>query len=468
MNHPSSSAEMTLSSLEMEGSRRTLQSDMKSAPTSLSYIEGILSSVPSQKMSTFAASMNFVTTMVGAGVLAFPALFKKAGCILAPALLLGIGWITQEIGLIVNSSLEKVEQRAHLGNEVWSFGKTPQSLEDLGEVAFGKSGKFCIGMITNFTLLMLCGALVVLIGSSLEFVSYTWQPYRFWVLLVSAVFFVLGLLKDMSIVSKLSPIGVMASVVYIACICCGGLFVVGARSEAGLEMPKQSLFPESFKALGSVTAVMLLGFFFVSVVPPVRAGMATPEEMPKAISLSVRVVTSVYMLAGGLGYYAWGNAVSGNVLSDMTDPVTGLPLISGMVLSVAILLNLMVTFPILGNVVINAFEAAAGTSYSLPIRIGVVFLSIIIGLLCPYFLEVIGVIAAIGIVCMSVFIPIPCAWKLERNLSAGTRRKHLVMMVVGMLALVFGTWDSIEDLLDALKKGGADPIANFWKPMRDR
>lgn len=53
--------------------------------------------------------------------------------------------------------------------------------EDMAEVPFGKPGIYFASFMVNSFLLFLSGAYLILIGSSLEFVTNAWLPYRHWV-----------------------------------------------------------------------------------------------------------------------------------------------------------------------------------------------------------------------------------------------------------------------------------------------
>ena len=63
----------------------------------------------------------------------------------------------------------------------YSFGRYVVKYEDMAEVAFGKPGIYFASITVNSFLLFMSGAFLILIGSSLEFVTNAWLPYRHWV-----------------------------------------------------------------------------------------------------------------------------------------------------------------------------------------------------------------------------------------------------------------------------------------------
>jgi amino acid permease len=176
--------------------------------------------------STIATGMNLITTMVGAGVLAFPGLFKKGGWVLAPIILMLSALAVIEIGLVLCECLVWVEQRARKYPQEYSFGSRPEKYEDLMEAAFGNAGKKLTFVLFNTLLLLICGAYMILIGTSVEYiVRASWAPYRLCVLVMALVFGPLTLLDDMAVISKLSGIGVVASITYVVCIAAAGFSV---------------------------------------------------------------------------------------------------------------------------------------------------------------------------------------------------------------------------------------------------
>merc|ERR1719221_100165 len=221
---------------------------------------------------------------------------------------------------------------------------------------------------------------MILIGQSLEFI--TGLTYHKGVLCAAAVFALLSLLDDMTVIARLSVVGVVASILYVLCIGCAGVQAAQDSGEARTYMLVSEL--SQLSEVGAVASVMLLGFTYQTVVPTLRAEMRAPREMPRAIAGAIGVAAGIYMGAGTLGYYGWGDRVEGNVLSSMRTG-DGSPMWEGLVLSCAVIANLAVSFPILMTCVYRAAEAQLG-GYSPMVRFVLLSVALAVGMLVPYFL----------------------------------------------------------------------------------
>jgi len=418
--------------------------------------------------STLASSTNLVTTMVGAGILGFPATFGKGGWFVSPVILVVCACIVVEIGNILYKSMVIIEARAKTGTK-YTFGARPERYDDLMEAAFGCTGRVISLVFVNGFMLLVCGAFLILIGMSLEYLIQKafFSPYRACVLYVSALFVPLSLLDDMSLISRMAVIGFFASVLYVVAIASSGI-QMGASGRISVEVESKIVekaqeyrnFPTSIMDLGAVISVMIMGFTYQMVTPTVRAEMSHPDELPKAVTGAVTSVALVYGLAGAAGYYGWGNDTSGNVLASMVDG--GKPTMAGLCLSAAIIANLCVTFPILMNVVGRAVEGAVVGKYSVPVRMGLLALSLAIGLFVPFFLEFLTLIGSLLAVNVGIFMPLAIYWKLlqheEREGQTFELVKHVFMALMGAIAMGFGTYGAIVDLVGAMQKGGSE----FW------
>jgi len=137
------------------------------------------------------------------------------------------------------------------------------------------------------------------------------------------------------------------------------------------------------------------------------------------------------------------------VLQSMRMP-DGTHMWEGYVLSAAIIANLFVTFPAQMLYVYRAAEQRACGRYSPTVRFALLFITLLIGLFVPYFLQFFGLLASLlGV--FFVFGPLALYWGLAMKtgleVSRATVLKHAVVMSLGSIALVFGTWTSLLDLI---------------------
>jgi len=397
------------------------------------------------KTTTLQACATLTTTIVGAGVLSLPATFARGGWFVAPPLLILCGLAMMEAGF----ALDKV---CHMVEALLRAGKTPLSFErlvgfeDLFEAAFGRGSRVLAAVPVSLLLLCMGGALMILIGQSLAFISGL--AYEQGVIAAAVVFAPLSLLDDMNIIARLSFVGVVASVAYVLCIGCAGWRASHFGTERTYLLAPE---PSQLTDLGMVVSVMLLGFTYQQVVPTLRTEMCRPQELPWAIAGAVGSAAFVYMVAGSLGYYGWGERVTGNVLESMRMP-DGSKMPEGLVLASAVIANLSVTFPIIMICVYRAAEDKVLGHYSPLTRLVLLFITLLVGLFVPYFLAFFGLLASVlGV--FFVFSPIALHFALVKKsgekLSAAIMLKHIVVVSLGLVALIFGTWTSLQDLVKA-------------------
>jgi vesicular inhibitory amino acid transporter len=413
------------------------------------------------KTSTFGTASSLVTTIVGASILGFPASFGRAGWYVAPFIVMICCWISIEVGYAMESSLQFIVRRLDK-HEILGFTK-PERYEHLCEAAYGRKGKAFASFIANTFMLALCGAFMILIGQCLEFVlnKVIWSPYRACVLATSVLFVPLALMNDMEFIARLSVVGTLASVVYAVSIGTAGL-------QAGLSNPdvEYRFFPEKSTDLGAVISVMFLGFTYQQVVPVLRSEMEHPTELPKAINGALALVTVIYSSAGALGYYGWGTTTQGNILRSMkTNPGTDQEerMTAGIFLALAVIANLLVTFPICMNCVSRAAEAATVQRYSAPIRMTLLLFAFCVGLFVPYFLEFLSLLGSVFGVLVGAIVPVAVYWSLLEHeaVQEGLRFRavrHALVVIVALVAFIFGTMTAIQDLRQAMAKGNG----GFW------
>jgi len=285
------------------------------------------------------------------------------------------------------------------------------------------------------------------------------------------LFLPLCLLRDMEFISRLSAVGLIASVIYVLSIVEAGMTATSTEAYEFRPGPKQEDEDSVFlvlKKLSSTLAVFVLGFGFHVVVPTVRAEMQAPNEMPRAINWAVLLVGFVYFFTGLVGYYGWGDNVAGNVLENMVNR-DGTKMLAGRALALAVIANLIVTYPIVMSCVSLAAESYCGGMYNAPLRIILLAMTAVIALFCPNFLAILELQAStVGTLSLTL-IPICCLWKLAfrsgQKPSMDIAVKHFLIVIISIVAMTVGTWQSVEELAKAFQDPCMNPFNHFTHPL---
>ena len=161
------------------------------------------------QLSTFKTYVNLVTVVIGAGIMALPQLPLRGGWVMSSLILLLVVLAASESGLLMWKAF--MASRGTLA--IATF-------EDLGREAFGPLGQILAALVVNVFLFGMYAAYVVLVGMQLENISQKVVGKQLWMMFLYPVFVSLALAPDLSILSRLVPLGMVAA-------CTTAAFIIG-------------------------------------------------------------------------------------------------------------------------------------------------------------------------------------------------------------------------------------------------
>merc|ERR1719410_1126954 len=110
-------------------------------------------------------------------------------------------------------------------------------------------------------------------------------------------------LRDISVISRWSRIGVVASVFYLLTITAGGYL---ATMRWPVEARLGGFWPQQPSEVPALFAVMLYTYSPADVLPVLKSDMSKPAELPSALRWSHLGVASIYIGLGTAGFFGWG------------------------------------------------------------------------------------------------------------------------------------------------------------------
>mmetsp|Transcript_7519 Transcript_7519/g.13548 ORF Transcript_7519/g.13548 Transcript_7519/m.13548 type:complete len:497 (-) Transcript_7519:68-1558(-) len=423
---------------------------------------------------TAATAVNLITVMVGAGVLSYPALYSKVGIPLGTLLLGFCAPLSCYVCELLGQTIHNCQLRT---------GRRIMKLDDVGEACFGRPGALAIKVFLNVYFAAKIAIYMVLIGKNLNYLMPIF-PYRAWVLLMTIYMFPVAFMRDISLIEKVSVLGLFSVAVYFITILCGSGKMALMGHSAG--MKAFTTVPENPGVMFSVLTAMMFGFGPTDVLATVRRDMASPEELPKALRQSHFLVFAMYLTAGLFGYMGFGGTtVQGNISESMCDfpgcpstlpdpKLAGRKWFWGLGLAFAVIVNLLVTIPILLYCLFSGIEASyppdqpMGKVPNAIMRIGVVLFAMLVGLFVPFFLQTVQIMSAALVVPIVIFVPLIFAYRSDRLLgrrpSPVALLGYLGLCVIGVLSLCVGLTEAFADLFAEIERNpsAADPIHNFW------
>jgi len=418
------------------------------------------------KLSTFQAYVNLVTVVIGAGIMALPQLPLEGGWVPSSLILL----------LVVFSSAES-------GLHMWkafmaSRGKVSISTyDDLGREAWGHWGQMLTAVVTNFLLFGIYSAYTVLIGMQLEDLSDKALDKRIWILLMYPLFVGLALVRDLSSLSKLVPLGMLSACTMAVVIICKS--VSDARHWREWDPPDHqhlhSAWPQgSLMSLGTVLATCIGAMTYQAVVPAVLQEMKQPEQFPRALYAANLTSGALYLAVMLAGYYGYGAFINQDIVESMTySPANLDEAFSGMkasqwtgeksfwvppVVSSLVLINIVLSMPLIMMGVFHSIQSSqAFASHIKPgswanrfMRVTLVTSTIIIALCVPRFTFVFGFFCALGAPAVCLAFPLLFSGVVLRRCGVAQswwrQGLHGCILILGLVCMVAGVFSSVTDL----------------------
>lgn len=408
------------------------------------------------KMSTFAATTNLITCMIGASVLSLPRMVANSGWVLGPGMLAFAGFISYRASMLVNRAVDATGELRR--------GVLPRNVGEVVDFCFGPRHKAAVMGLTCFFQVAKCGVYFVVIGTNLHFWADSLSSRQCTLVAVSCGIWLI-FIRNITVISKWSIIGVIASVVYLGSIGSSGLYA--AMTTPTLD-PEGSMWPLRVSDLPQTFAVMLYAYSPADVLPVLKNDMQKPEELPRALLWSHLATGGAYVSLATVGYLGWGRGVQGNVLESMCDQpgcrgtiaedlVPGAKWLSGYVLSTAVIANLTVTVPIVLYCVFRTLESEhaqlqSSQTASCCMRLAVVLLAVSVAVFVPFFVEILAVLSTALLITLQILLPSVVTLSLSRKGAVSFGAPDTALFLLGLCVMVVGLRSAIANLALAVSQ----------------
>eukprot|EP00929_Paragymnodinium_shiwhaense_P036854 TRINITY_DN19708_c0_g1_i1.p1 TRINITY_DN19708_c0_g1~~TRINITY_DN19708_c0_g1_i1.p1 ORF type:complete len:602 (+),score=98.58 TRINITY_DN19708_c0_g1_i1:149-1954(+) len=341
---------------------------------------------PQQRLSVHGATLNLVTTAVGVGVVTLPEAVGNAGLVGGLFILISCGVLTSKMLTLLCSCASMAERR----------GASVQSHADVGHAALGYLARpFCMATV-NLFLFGACCILMLMLGSSvgngffgplLEMSGYEKEYLDskewVWFLLAFVLFLPTSWLRDMTAIAEYTKLGVLGAAVtcFLLAVC---QLWYGMNGNFGVNR----LFPEDFPTFVDSVIKVLFSFSCLFAVPTLRKDMERPEDMPEAGEKAMAVITGIYVLVSlPFALTSANQKIPSDCLEALVcdgDQAFCTRVLFRMGIALCLSVNLILSYPIVLNIVINAvgqvFPVILSTECpSLIMRSLLVFVTYIVG-----------------------------------------------------------------------------------------
>lgn len=408
--------------------------------------------------SDFGALAHLLKSSLGTGILAMPNAIKNGGVIFG-----GIGTII--IGLICAHCVHILVRSSHI---LCKRTKTPQmTYAETAEAAF-LCGPKTVRLFANFSRMFVNAALcatyiggacvyVVFVSTSIkqlvDFHTGMTIPMRLYILTLIPAVLLLGQVRNLkfmvpfSIVANLSMMTGFALTLY---------YIFN-----DIKIPSHVKPIASIEQLPSFFATVLFAIEGIGVVMPVENSMKNPHHFlgcPSVLNITMTIVVSLYTVLGVFGYLKYTEDIKGSItLNIPTEDILGQAVKLLIALAVLFTYGLQLFVPM--DIMWRAVKEKCSHKYQglchTVMRICISIFTICVALLVPElepFISLVGSIffSILGITIPAVVETISC-W--DGHLGRGKWRfwKNSTLVIFSLLALIFGSWISISDIIKLYK-----------------
>lgn len=257
------------------------------------------------------------------------------------------------------------------------------------------------------------------------------------------------LVKTLKEVAWMSAFGAVATLVVVFIV----IIVAGIDRVNHLDVGHDSVVWEMFPV-----ALSTISFSFGGnvVYPHVEASMKTPRDYPKVVAAGLATCAGMYFATAVAGYLVYGNTVQSPVYNSIPDGVARIVAI------VVITLHVLLAAPILTtsfsldleemlNITVERFGKWREFLIRAALRIAIMAVIGVIACSVPNFGALMSLIGAFANCALIFIFPVIFYLKLTgvRNKPFYELAWCLLIVILGIVGLIFGTKSAIEELIAA-------------------
>ncbi|XP_020287062.1 proton-coupled amino acid transporter-like protein pathetic [Pseudomyrmex gracilis] len=405
--------------------------------------------------SDLGAAMHLLKSSLGTGILAMPYAIMNGGLLFG-----GIGTII--IGLICAHCVHILVRTSHV---LCRRTKTPQlTYAETAYMAFlygPKNIRSWANMSKIFVNTALCATYVggtcvyvVFVATSIKQVmdynTNTDIDTRLYIVALIPGLLLLGQVRKLK---YLVPFSLLAN-----CCMISGFAITLYYIFTGIRSFENNKLFSSAGQLPRFFATVIFAIEGIGVVMPVANNMQKPNHFlgcPSVLNIVMSIVVSLYAIMGVFGYLAYGENSAPSITFNLPkDEVLGQTV--KLLIAVAVLftygLQYFVPLEIMWNGMKHWFSHKYATIGETTMRINMVMFTVAVAVAIPKLDPFISLVGAIFFSILGISIPavvetVSC-WENHLGPFKWRLWKNCFLVTFSVLALIFGTWVSVEDIIE--------------------
>jgi len=209
-------------------------------------------------------------------------------------------------------------------------------------------------------------------------------------------------------------------------------------------------------------ATVIFAIEGIGIVMPVANNMRYPHHFlgcPSVLNVTMTIVVTLYAVMGVCGYLAYGEDAKGSITLNLPTE-EDLAQVVKMLVATAVLftygLQYFVPLEIIWNSMKHLFSHKYAAIGETVMRICMVMLTVIVASCVPKLDPFISLVGAIFFSILGISIPaivetISC-WESHLGLFKWRLWKNSLLVIFSLLALIFGSWISVQDIINLYRQ----------------
>jgi len=396
--------------------------------------------LPLSRQSSFGQSvLNGINVLCGVGLLSIPYAVKEGGWV-GLSLLLLFGVLSFYTGILLRYCLD-----SQPGLETYP---------DIGQAAFGTTGRLIISIVLYVELYGCCVEYVILESDNLSSLfpnahinlgGYILNAHYLFAIALTIAVLPTVWLRNMSVLSYISAGGVVASVLVTVC-----LFWIGLVDNVGFQIEStRTLNLSSFPV-----AIGLYGYCYSghAVFPNIYTSMAKRSQFPMVLLTSFGICGVLYAVVAIMGYMMFGESTESQFTLNLPTN-----LVASNIAVWTTVVNPFTKYALTMHPVALSLEELLPSDrmksyiYPILIRTCLVFTTLGVALSIPFFGLVMSLIGSLLTMLVTLILPCVCFLRITKGkITRFQGSLCAFIIVVGVISSVIGTYSSLSEIIQLL------------------
>eukprot|EP01130_Rhizamoeba_saxonica_P017754 TRINITY_DN8682_c0_g1_i1.p1 TRINITY_DN8682_c0_g1~~TRINITY_DN8682_c0_g1_i1.p1 ORF type:complete len:453 (-),score=72.58 TRINITY_DN8682_c0_g1_i1:23-1381(-) len=406
-----------------------------------------------------------IAAMAGAGVLGIPLAVNMSGWI-GIVILIFCGIFSNITSNLLGDLMNRITYE-----EVKDYSS-------IGEFAFGRAGKIATNITQYITLSGVTIIFLILVGILMHAVEPC-IPAKFYTILGGLLTMILTIaLPNMKEAKWISFFGIFTTLVTVIVSCIVSiLFFTSSDYELEREVYEMDHSYVNINQIPTAFSIFAFAFGGHSLLPNLYAEMRSTHEWYKATNLSYNAVLLIlYLPVAIIGYAVYGSYLGTSGASDILEVLDNPSFGSAYKIPVSIaeillIMHLASVLPIVSNPILKRVERiftsqddSFGDDITVPLvkrilfRCSTIAVLTIIALFFPFFLQMVGIITSLSVVCDVYIFPVLFSWRINPPKSYAMSFLLFFILVWGVVGSITGLISNVNGLIEATKQ--SDPFSS--------